>query len=102
MAGVKVCRCLARGRTYVKNSKTVGVIDNQHVIQIGGWEGENFLGFVDEIFIARKAFSQTDIQEIMEGWESAQAEIQGANWLWFGTILRDFDNVQSVICVPKR
>ena len=49
-----------------------GSIDNEDVIQIGGWGGaENLIGIVDEAFIANVALTQEEIKSIMEGWEKA-------------------------------
>jgi|GEM_PF-1110479 hypothetical protein len=49
-------------------------VDNKDPIQIGGWgKVENLVGSVDEIFIAKEAFTADDFKKIMNGWKKAQS-----------------------------
>ena len=49
-------------------------VDNKDPIQIGGWgKVENLVGSVDEIFIAKEAFTTDDFKKIMNGWKRAQS-----------------------------
>ena len=49
-------------------------VDNKDPIQIGGWgKVENLVGSVDEIFIAKEAFTTDDFKKIMNGWKKAQS-----------------------------
>ena len=49
-------------------------VDNKDPIQIGGWgKVENLVGSVDEMFIAKEAFTADDFKKIMNGWKKAQS-----------------------------
>ena len=49
-------------------------VDNKDPIQIGGWgKVENLVGSVDEMFIAKEAFTADDLKKIMNGWKRAQS-----------------------------
>ena len=49
-------------------------VDNKDPIQIGGWgKVENLVGSVDEIFIAKEAFTADDLKKVMNGWKRAQS-----------------------------
>ena len=49
-------------------------VDNKDPIQIGGWgKIENLVGSVDEMFIAKEAFTADDLKKVMNGWKRAQS-----------------------------
>ena len=49
-------------------------VDNKDPIQIGGWgKVENLVGSVDEMFIAKEAFTADDLKKVMNGWKRAQS-----------------------------
>jgi len=49
-------------------------VDKTDPIQIDGWgKVENLVGSVDEMFIAKNAFTTDDFKQIMNGWKRAQS-----------------------------
>ena len=60
-------------------SEPVGNIDSEADIDIGGWGGaENFVGIIDEVFIARVTLTPEDLKIIMNGWEKLSVAVSSA------------------------